>query len=293
MITSMTAYAKAEERTSDLVADVEIRTYNSRHLDFSIRLPHGYNLIEEKIKSLVASRITRGRVELKLIIRDESEDSYAYEINTGKAQAYCNALKTLAETTNIADTISTSMLAGIQGVIIPANVEIDIDKQWVVIEKCISTVLDSLIAMRQTEGNFLKKDFKNRLAFIETSLDTIETDSADMIPVYQERLKERIQKLTDGIIEIDEARIIQEAAIIADKSEISEEIVRARSHIKQFNDIMDSEEPGGRKLNFLLQEFNREFNTMGSKTGKADVSHIIVDVKAELEKIREQIQNVE
>ena len=293
MITSMTAYAKAEERTSNLTADVEIRTYNSRHLDFSLRVPHGYNLIEEKIKSLIAARMTRGRVELKLIIKDESEDSYAYDINTSKAQAYCNALKTLADKNNISDPVSISILAGIQGIITPANVEIDMDRQWAVIEKCISTALDSLLDMRQTEGDFLKKDFQTRLAFIESSLQKIEADSANLIPLYQERLKERIKKLTDGIIEIDESRIIQEAAIIADKSEISEEIVRAKSHIQQFNEIMAADEPGGRKLNFLLQEFNREFNTMGSKTGKADVAHIIVDVKAELEKMREQIQNVE
>ena len=293
MITSMTAYAKAEERTSNLTADVEIRTYNSRHLDFSLRVPHGYNLIEEKIKSLIAARMTRGRVELKLIIKDESEDSYAYDINTSKAQAYCNALKTLADKNNISDPVSISILAGIQGIITPTNVEIDMDRQWAVIEKCISTALDSLLDMRQTEGDFLKKDFQTRLAFIESSLQKIEADSANLIPLYQERLKERIKKLTDGIIEIDESRIIQEAAIIADKSEISEEIVRAKSHIQQFNEIMTADEPGGRKLNFLLQEFNREFNTMGSKTGKADVAHIIVDVKAELEKMREQIQNVE
>ncbi len=293
MITSMTAYAKADERSKNLNADVEIRTYNSRHLDFSLRVPHGYNLIEEKIKALISSRITRGRVELKLIVKDESEESHAYDVNTPKARAYCIALKKLAGENDINDSISIATLTGIQGVITPANIQIDMDSQWAVIEKCISNALDSLLNMRQTEGDFLKKDFEKRLAFIESSLEKIEADSADLIPLYQERLKERIKKLTDGIIEIDEGRIIQEAAIIADKSDISEEVVRAKSHIKQFNDIIKSDEPGGRKLNFLLQEFNREFNTMGSKTGKADVAHLIVDVKAELEKMREQIQNVE
>lgn len=293
MITSMTAYAKAEERTSELVADVEIRTYNSRHLDFNVRVPHGYTLIEEKIKELVSSKITRGRVEIKLFVKDESEDSYSFDVNSQKASAYCTALKTIATDNNIDGEIPLTLISGLPGLITPSNNDVDIDKQWVVIEKCLVKAINSIVEMRKTEGDYLKKDFQKRLGFIESSLEKIETGSLNLIEAYQKRLMERIKKLTDGIIEIDEGRIVQEAAMIADRSDISEEIVRAKSHVQQFNDIMNSSEAGGRKLNFLLQEFNREFNTIGSKAGKAEVAHFVVDVKAELEKMREQIQNVE
>lgn len=293
MITSMTAYAKAEERTSGLTADAEIRTYNSRHLDFNIRVPHGYNLIEEKIKELVSSKIVRGRVEIKLFVKDESEGSYAFDVNSQKASAYCSAVKQIANENNIKGEIPLSLISGMSGLVTPANVDIDIDQHWGIIEKAILKAITSVIEMRETEGDYLKKDFQKRLAFIESSIDKIEKGSSDLISIYQKRLTDRIAKLTDGIVDIDEARIAQEAAMIADRSDISEEIVRVKSHIQQFNDIMVSDEAGGRKLNFLLQEFNREFNTIGSKTGKAEVAHFVVDVKAELEKMREQIQNVE
>ena len=147
--------------------------------------------------------------------------------------------------------------------------------------------------MRCKEGDFIGKDLTARLDFIETCLMEIKDNSSNLINQYQEKLKERIAVLTQETVDLDPGRLAQEAAYMADRSDISEEVVRAASHIKQFRHIMESEEPGGRKLNFLLQELHREFNTIGSKIGQADVSHRVVDVKAELEKIREQIQNVE
>ena len=147
--------------------------------------------------------------------------------------------------------------------------------------------------MRKKEGEFLFKDLQTRLDYIEESISVIEKNTSDLLPRYQERLKERIMALTQGITEIDPVRIAQEAAILADKSDISEEIVRARSHVNQFRKIMTENAPVGKKLNFLLQEFNREFNTMASKSGNTDISHRIVSVKSELEKLREQVQNVE
>ena len=147
--------------------------------------------------------------------------------------------------------------------------------------------------MRKKEGDFISQDFKKRLKYIEQTLNKIKRASKDLLSHYQEKLKERMAALTQGIVEIESSRIAQEAAFLADRSDISEEIVRARSHLKQFRDIMTASEPSGRKLNFLLQEFTREFNTMGVKAGNADVSHMIVGVKTELEKIREQVQNVE
>ncbi len=160
-------------------------------------------------------------------------------------------------------------------------------------KECLSRALIDLETMRTKEGDFIADDLQARLDFIETCLIKIKTDSSNLINQYQERLKERIAALTQETVELDPGRLAQEAAYLADRSDISEEVVRAESHVKQFRHIMGSEEPGGRKLNFLLQELHREFNTIGSKIGQAETSHRVVDVKAELEKIREQIQNVE
>ena len=169
----------------------------------------------------------------------------------------------------------------------------DMERVWNVVGECLECALDDLDAMRSREGDYLKKDFLERLNFVEQAIEKIKADSGDLLPQYQKRLVERVKTLCDGVAQVDEARIAQEAAILADKSDISEEIVRASSHVIQFRSIMDSPEAAGRKLNFLLQEFNREFNTMGSKVGHAGVSHLIVDVKSELERLREQVQNVE
>jgi uncharacterized protein (TIGR00255 family) len=157
----------------------------------------------------------------------------------------------------------------------------------------VDEALNNLIEMRKKEGEFIALDITSRINRIEESVHLIEKESSDLLSHYQQRLKERIVDLTRGMVEIDLERITQEAAFLADKSDISEEIVRVASHIRQFLTIMKSAEPAGRKLNFLLQELHREFNTMGSKTEKAHVSHIVVEVKSELEKIREQLQNVE
>jgi uncharacterized protein (TIGR00255 family) len=165
---------------------------------------------------------------------------------------------------------------------------------WPAFKNCINEAITNLIAMRKQEGNFLEADIFFRLNGIEECIERIQKESSDLLSHYQQRLKDRITALTKGIIEIDPGRIAQEAAFLADRSDISEEIVRVASHIKHFRTIMDSAEPAaGRKLNFLVQELNREFNTMGSKTNHSNVSHIIVELKSDLEKIREQLQNVE
>jgi uncharacterized protein (TIGR00255 family) len=167
------------------------------------------------------------------------------------------------------------------------------DACWRVVKECMSESVADLVAMRKQEGDFIAQDMIRRLDILEKSIDQIERGSADLLFHYQNRLKDRISVLTKGLVEMDPERIAQEAAFLADRSDVSEEIVRVRSHIKQFRDIMSSTESAGRKLNFLLQELSREFNTMGSKTEKVDISHIVVTVKSELEKIREQLQNVE
>ncbi len=293
MIKSMTAFASAEKTKNDIVVAVEIRSYNSKYLDIALRLSRKYGMLEEKIKSVISEKISRGRVEINLKITDTSDEAYAFEVNELQAEAYHTVLVQLKEKFNMRDEISLDILLKANGIIQPIEVEKDLADSWPIIQECINEAMDGLNEMRKNEGSFMAKDLAERLAYIEKRIELIEKESKDILPIYQERLSARISSLTKDLLEIDPGRIAQEAAFLADKSDISEEVVRARSHIKQFRSIMDSKQPAGRKLNFLLQEFNREFNTMGSKVGNADVSHVVVDLKSELEKIREQVQNVE
>ncbi len=289
----MTAYASAEKTRGLLTVSIEIRSVNSRHLDALVRAGHGYALLEEKIKAALSEKLTRGRVDITVKIKDEGQEANAFEIDMIRAAAYHAALVRLKTELNLAGDISVDLMAGVNGLVKPVATEKDPDACWPVVQDCLHQALDGLDGMRQKEGDFLAADFTTRLEFIEEQLQQIEDLSHGLLAIYKKRLKERIDALTDGVVEVDSGRIEQEAAFLADRSDISEELVRAWSHVRQFYAIMASEEPGGRKLNFLLQEFNREFNTMGSKTGNTDISHMIVAVKAELEKLREQVQNVE
>jgi uncharacterized protein (TIGR00255 family) len=293
MIKSMTAFSKAEKIEEKLSIYVEIRSYNNRYLDITLRSPAGYISFEERIKSLISEKVSRGRIEVKLQIKDEAEEACMFEINELKAAAYYAALGQLKSRFDLCGDIGIDLMANVGGIIKPAETDNHTEARWTIVKACIEEAAEGLNAMRKTEGDFIAGDFIKRLDYIEKAMAEIEEKSGSLLPYYQERLKERISALTRGIVDIDPGRIAQEAAMLADRSDISEEIVRAKSHIGQFRAITDAEEPSGRKLNFLLQEFNREFNTMGSKTGNADVSHLIVNVKSELEKIREQVQNVE
>jgi uncharacterized protein (TIGR00255 family) len=294
MLKSMTAYAFVERCDSDLTVTVEIRSYNSRHLDVALKLPMGYASFEDKIKGIVSAAMERGRVELRVGIQDKSEAAIGYQVDFQRAKAFCTAAGQLNDLLNMGSgAISLEYLLGVGGVILPADNRVDADLHWPLAESVIRGALIELDRMRAKEGDFIAQDLAQRLEFIERSLDDIENNAMDMVTQYRDRLLARVEALTQGLVEIDQARIAQEASMLADRSDISEEIVRARSHIHQFRDIIGSDVPAGRKLNFLLQEFNREFNTMGSKVGQACLAHIIVDVKSEIEKLREQVQNIE
>jgi len=293
MIKSMTAFSRAEMNDNGLTAAVEVRSYNSRYLDITLRVPQNYFSLEERIKGMISEAIARGRVEVKLQVQDAAEAACRFEIDETKAAAYYQALTELKDRFGLNSEISLDQLAQVSGIIKPAEIETDLDRNRPLIESCVAQALTELNAMRQKEGDFLARDFEKRLDDIEAAIDDIESASEGLLDHYRARLQDRITALTQGMVEIDPPRIAQEAAFLADRSDISEEIVRSRSHVRQFRTVLRSPEPAGKKLNFLLQEFNREFNTMGSKTGRADVSHTIVRLKSELEKIREQVQNVE
>jgi uncharacterized protein (TIGR00255 family) len=293
MIKSMTAYARNEKVSGTFAVAVEIRSYNSRHLDIVCRMPNAYLQLEDKIKKFIAAKIFRGRIETAIQIKDESDNVPVYEVNEALAKAYYDALGQLKAAVKSQDEIPLSLLASAGGIIKPAELERDMDTCWQVLEECLFETIKDHEAMRLKEGRFISDDFDKRLADIETCVDQIEKQTENLTQLYKQKLEGRIKELTDGVIAIDQDRIAQEAAILADRSDISEEIVRSRSHIQQFRDLLAAEEPAGRKLNFLLQEFNREFNTLGAKSAHANITPLVVDLKSELEKIREQVQNIE
>jgi uncharacterized protein (TIGR00255 family) len=293
MIKSMTAFARAEKTEEAFSVLVEIRAYNSRHLDLVLRIPQSYSGLENKIKAFISDRVIRGRLDVSLQIRESHDETDAFEVNLRKATAYHRALEQLKSSLNIDAGISLDLLTGAGDIIVSAGATKNPDDYWPTMADCLAQSLADLDAMRRQEGRFLADDLTRRINTIEEYMLKIKRESADLVAFYQQRLQDRIVTLTKGLVELDPDRIAQEAALLADKSDISEEIVRIHSHIEQFRKIMGSDEAAGRKLNFLVQELNREINTIGAKTGKALVSHFVVDIKSELEKIREQVQNIE
>ena len=293
MIKSMTAFATAEKTVDELAVTVDIRSYNSRHIDIFLRIPAACQSLEDRIKALISNRIARGRVEVRLQIDDRTDQAAGLEIDHARARAFVAALQELKSEFNLGNDITLDMLVGAGGIFKPVEKMPNEDVLWTAVKDCTTLALDDLETMRSKEGDFIAEDIGRRLSFISDCLKHIKKGSKDLLMQYQERLKERIAALTQNMVELDPARIAQEAAFLADRSDISEEIVRVASHLNQFHRIMNAVEPAGRKLNFLLQELNREFNTMGSKINNAEMAHRVINVKSELEKIREQIQNVE
>jgi len=293
MITSMTAYGSAENKNDRFTVNTEIRSYNHKYLDIVCRTYRKYEVVEEKVKPLITGAISRGRVEVRITIEDHSKEAQTFSVNEAMAVAYHDALTMLKNKLTLEGPISIDLFTAERGILEPVEHDVTLDDLIPAVTRSVLEALDQLNRMRQTEGEFIADDLTRRMDDIEKAVDLIESKSSDLVTTYRDRLQERMAFLAKGVVDLDPARITQEAALLADRSDISEEIVRAKSHVNQFRTIMNSSEPAGRKLNFLLQEFNREFNTMGSKAGNADISHTIVEVKAELEKIREQVQNIE
>ena len=293
MIKSMNAFSQVSKTHGTITADVTIRSYNSRHLDIAFYGPESCQAFEEDIKKVIAKTHDRGRIEIKLFIQDDAKDLELFEVDDAKVISYYQALKKIKEDLNLSGNISMADILSARNVIIPSKKELDLKNLWKAIGMSIESASINLDLMRKEEGKNLYSDLTARIDYIEKNLKEIEKAAAKIPPLYKQRLMERISYLTSDAEGLDPVRISQEAAILADKGDVSEEIVRLYSHIKQFREILDSDDSEGRKLNFLIQEFNREFNTIGSKAGNASLSHMVVDLKSELEKIREQVQNIE
>ncbi len=293
MIKSMTAFSQTSNTYETITADVTIKSYNSRHLDISLHCPHFCEEFEDGIKKIIAETHGRGRIEIRLSLNDEAKDLDQFDVDEARASSYFNALNKIKNNLGLKSEISVSNILSARNVVIPAKKDQDSISLWKAIEPAVRTCSLNLDEMRRQEGDNLFSDLSSRIDYIEKNLAQIEEDAKEIPLTYKKRLMDRISYLTKDTEELDPVRISQEAAILADKSDVSEEIIRIHSHIKQFRSIMDEKVSQGRKLNFLIQEFNREFNTIGSKAGKASLSHNVVDLKSELEKIREQVQNIE
>lgn len=292
MVRSMTGFGRAKREINGLDITVEIRSVNHRYFEFSCRIPRVYSFLEEKIKSRLAGSISRGKVEVGVLIDDNTENATVIEIDREYTSAYIKALKTLSKEYGLKNDIKTSALVGNNDIFKVKRQTIDDE----VIASAVLSVLDeaveNFIAMRTVEGERLYNDVCSRAQFILEKVEFIEKRSPETVNAYKERIEQKIKDLL-GDTTIDEQRILTEVAIFADKVAVAEETVRLRSHIKQFETLMQSNDAVGRKLDFIVQEMNRETNTIGSKAQDIEIAHTVVDIKSEIEKIREQIQNME
>jgi len=293
MIKSMTAFGRAERTSEDCAFTVEIRCLNRRYCEVSVRMPQKFLPLEDRVKKSVTKIVSRGRVDVTIKIKSGSEPVPEIQLNIPLATAHFKALEELAHALGIDAQVGVETLLGIDGIVTVTEPVLDLEKTWETLGLCVNEALDGVETMRIAEGKAIYEDFQTRLGKVEEGIGALKALAPSVLSEYQDRLMERIKVLTEGKVEIDPNRVAQEAAFLADKSDVSEEIVRAESHIKQFRAMIASEESAGRALDFLLQELNREINTIGSKTGDADISHMVVALKSELEKVREQVQNVE
>ncbi len=293
MIKSMTAFGMAEKKVEGRTYTAEIRTLNGRYLEISVRAPRQLMPLEERVRKLVGTRISRGRVDLFMRVRDASGEVSEIEVNLPLAKAYHKALLELNEALGIEEKVGLQTLLGLEKIIEATEPEADLEKTWTVLSSCIREALEGVDVMRISEGKAIYQDFERRLQSVEEGLSRVKALAPSVLSEYHSRLKERLAVLTQGKVELDPNRLAQEAAFLVDRSDVTEEIVRAESHVKQFRSMIESGGPAGRALDFLLQELNREVNTIGSKGGNAQLSHMVVTLKGELEKIREQVQNIE
>ena len=293
MIKSMTAFGRAEKEDERRTYGVEIRTLNRRYLEILVRLPRQWFPLEDRIKKQIGGRTARGRVDVTVKVKERAGAVSKIEVNVPLAQACLRALRDLNRTLEMEEKVTLDMLLGMEGVVSATEPEVDLDKSWATLSSCIDEALEGVDAMRISEGETIYDDFQKRLGLVGDSLSRIKALAPSLLGGYRDRLHERITALTEGKVELDPNRLAQEVAFLVDKSDITEELVRAESHVKQFRSMIESESPAGRSLDFLLQELNREVNTIGSKGGDAELSQIVVSLKSELEKIREQVQNVE
>lgn len=292
MIKSMTGYGRELTLTDGRDILVEIRSVNHRYYEFSSRTPRIYGFLEEKLKTLLNGKIGRGKVEVAVSVINSASASETVEVNMDIAKAYVDALTQAGDKLDLHDDLSISDLLRISDIFSVKKVIEDDEHIWNIVKPAAESALEKFIAMRELEGKKMRSDVNSRLDFIEETVGKIEKRSPEVCENYQQKLFCKLKELLDDK-NIDEQRILTEAAIFSEKTAVDEETVRLRSHLEQFRTLLEAEEAVGRKLDFLVQEINREVNTIGSKAQDLEITKMVVELKSEIEKIREQIQNIE
>lgn len=289
---SMTGFGRGEAAFEGRTWIAEVRTVNHRYLDLRILLPRPYAALEDRVRSAAASHHDRGRVEISLQLQGEEADGLFLAVNTDLARQYHRCLQQLNNEFGLDDKVRLADMLTLRDLISQQEQNLDPDREWPGISAALGLAFEECSRMREQEGRLLKEDLAKRLAGFAATVGAIEQKLPEILQQRQEELKNRITRLLDGV-DLDPMRLAQETAILADKCDVTEELVRLRSHISQFAGFLDSDEPVGRRLDFLLQEFLREVNTMASKISNAGVAHLNVEMKNEIEKLREQVQNLE
>lgn len=292
MANSMTGYGRAQRQIDGRDITVEMRSVNHRFFEFSPRVSRSYAYLEDKLKNLVNAKISRGKLDLSLTVLTIDGTNTQVEINHALAGSYLSALRGLGSELGLPDDVTITSLARFNDIFVVRKTEDDEDATWNAVSQVAGEALEKILAMRATEGEKLKQDILGRLSSIEGLVKRVEEISPKTVEEYRQRLTAKITEVLEQK-QLDESRILTEAAIFAEKIAVSEETVRLKSHIGQFRGILESGGSVGRKLDFLVQELNREANTIGSKAQDIEIARIVVDIKSEIEKIREQIQNIE
>jgi uncharacterized protein (TIGR00255 family) len=293
MVKSMTSFGRASnEEGSKHLFSVEMKSVNSRYLDVNVRLPKSIISLEEEIRKLVNSKISRGKVDIFINQKSYSQGEGVAKLNLKLAESYFNCLKEIEEKLDVKNDITVTQIARFPDVINVVEEEDSIEEIWIFIKPLINSSLNMMDNMRIVEGEKLKEDILNKLKEVEEIVLNIEK-IADIVPnIYKKKLEVKLKDLLDGV-EIDESRIAQEVAIIADKSAVDEEITRLKSHLNQMRITFEEGGQIGRKLDFIIQEMNREANTIASKSSDMDMTNYVINIKNLIEKIREQVQNIE
>lgn len=294
MIRSMTGFGRAQQNVDSMNVTVEIKSVNHRYFEFNSRVPRNYGFLEEKLKSFVGSLVSRGKVECYVSIENLEESDVEIVVNHSLAKSYLNAINELAEANNLAirDDLALSSLIRYNDVFTTHKQEADEDRIWNAVKSTVEVAVSKFVEMREVEGEKLKNDVLSRADLILSKVAVIEERSPETVKEYNDKLLNRINEFLSDV-QVDEQRLLTECAIFADKVAVAEETVRLRSHIDQLRELLESNEAIGRKIDFLVQEMNREANTIGSKAQDVTIARNVIDIKAEIEKIREQIQNIE
>lgn len=289
---SMTGYGNAKGVAEGLELSIELKSVNNRFLDTAVRIPRGYLFAEEAVKTAVQRHISRGKVDVFITIDSSQSNDVVVKVNEPLLQGYLEAVRGVSDTYGLTNDLTAMSVCRFSDVLSVEKKEVNQEAMAAAIIEVLETALTEYDSMRSREGEKLREDISSRIAAIEKMVSLVEEDSPRTVADYRARLEQKMREVLDTA-GIDESRILTEAAIFADKVAVDEEVVRLRSHISQMREMIGSDGAIGRKLDFLVQEMNREANTIGSKCQNADIAHVVVDIKAEIEKIREQVQNVE